>query len=347
MISNPVIFGSGGSGQTFTFTNDGKFRYPKDFVVPKNVTTFSSSLDSLSQHTEIESISFESGSALVSTGGNAFYNCTGLKRITFPASLKNIGNYAFNGCTGLSGLEIPAAVTDIGAGAFQNCKSLKNIIWSRGSDTVTLGRGAFQDSGITDNDVSVILNRDFTVYSDLFRGCLSLINVSVPMTWANMFTDCTNMKTVVVGNISGSGNLGDFVFSGCTSLTTAAIRSRNGGQTLGNGYFSNCTALKTVIFEGQMYSSTFASIGSYNPFYGCKALEDLQIPEGWTENLVLSNGTSYYTNVLTHDSMVAMIANLYDYSGGTAHTLTLGAANLARLSEEEIAVATAKNWTVT
>ena len=52
------------------------------------------------------------------------------------------------------------------------------------------------------------------------------------------------------------------------------------------------------------------------------------------------------SNNLTHDSLAAMINNLYDYSGGTAHTLTIGATNLAKLSAEEIAAATAKNWTI-
>jgi len=41
------------------------------------------------------------GSILTGIGNNAFSGCTGLVRITIPASVKSIGWTAFNGCTNL------------------------------------------------------------------------------------------------------------------------------------------------------------------------------------------------------------------------------------------------------
>lgn len=341
-----LVSNNGTSGQSFSFSNDGKFRYPEDVVIPANVTSFTNSESSFYNHSEVGNILFESGSALTVTGVNAFTGCSGLKSIVFPATLTNIGNQAFYGCSSLSDIVIPAAVTNIGQQAFLNCTSLKNITWSMGSSTVTLGQSAFQNSGVIDDDLITIFNRSYIVYSNLFQNCLSLKNINVPMTWTYMFMNCTNMKTAVIGNGANSGNLGDGAFNGCTSLTTVTIRARTGGQTLGIAYFANCRALKTVIFEGQVYCNNFTTTSGNNPFYGCTALEDLQVPEGWTENLLLSNGTANFTNVLTHDSLVAMIANLYDYSDGDEHTLTLGTINLERLSTEEKVVATAKNWTL-
>jgi hypothetical protein len=58
---------------------------------------------------------------------------------------------------------------------------------------------------------------------------------------------------------------------------------------------------------------------------------------------------------LTHDSLVDFINNLYDLNitydianGGTLYTqkLQLGSTNLAKLTAEEIAIATNKGWTV-
>lgn len=113
-----------------------------------------------------------------------------------------------------------------------------------------------------------------------------------------------------------------------------------------DGYgFSGCTNLKTLIFKSSpTFAYTWASAA--NPFNYCTRLEDVQIPPDWTSDMYLSAGTYSFTNVLTHDSLVAMIANLHDYTGDTTHTLTVGATNLSRLSAEEKAVAAAKNWTL-
>ncbi len=49
---------------------------------------------------------------------------------------------------------------------------------------------------------------------------------------------------------------------------------------------------------------------------------------------------------LTHDSLINIINTLKDYSGtGTTPTLTLGTTNIAKLTTEEIAIATQKGWT--
>ena len=78
-----------------------------------------------------------------------------------------------------------------------------------------------------------------------------------------------------------------------------------------------------------------------NTFGGCSAVTDIRLGTGWNYAAVFS-----FTEQLTHDSMVAMIASLKDLTGTTAKTLTLGATNIARLSAAEQAVATAKNWTL-
>lgn len=109
--------------------------------------------------------------------------------------------------------------------------------------------------------------------------------------------------------------------------------------------FGGCGNLKKIVFNS-IPTIDYMSPSAGNPFNGCTSLEDLQIPPDWTTNLYISAGTYSFTNVLTHDSMVAMFENLYDFTGDTAHSLTLGATNLARLSEEEKAIATAKNWTL-
>ena len=52
--------------------------------------------------------------------------------------------------------------------------------------------------------------------------------------------------------------------------------------------------------------------------------------------------------LLTHDSLMNVINKLYDIatSGCNTQSLTLGSTNLAKLTAEEIAIATNKGWTV-
>ena len=52
---------------------------------------------------------------------------------------------------------------------------------------------------------------------------------------------------------------------------------------------------------------------------------------------------------LTHDSLMSLINHLKDYStdtSGTSHSITLGATNLAKLTDAEKAIATQKGWTL-
>ena len=52
------------------------------------------------------------------------------------------------------------------------------------------------------------------------------------------------------------------------------------------------------------------------------------------------------SNKITVESMVAMFNSLKDLTGETAKTLTLGATNLAKLTDEQKQIATNKNWTL-
>lgn len=138
-----------------------------------------------------------------------------------------------------------------------------------------------------------------------------------------------------------------YAFYNCTGLTEIEFPP---SITTFNGYLlSGCTSLKKVVFNSNANITNISTSNVGNPFYNCISLEDIQIPKNWSvldQVIIISNGSANFTNVLTHDSMVAMLENLSDLTGQTAKTLTLGETNLARLSAEEKAIATAKNWTL-
>ena len=105
---------------------------------------------------------------------NAFEDCTSLKSIEIPDSVKSIGYEAFSYCESLTGISIPNSLESIGDKAFLHCKSLKSI-------------------HIPD---SVKIIGDWAFY-----GCRSLISISIPDSvksigkWA--FCYCPSLKEVV------------------------------------------------------------------------------------------------------------------------------------------------------
>lgn len=179
-------------------------------------------------------------------------------------------------------------------------------------------------------------------------------NVVVPDTVTSLagntargFTEHAEIKTVTFAENSVITTVPGFAFASCSGLTAIALPASV--RQIDQYAFQYCSRLKTFIFNSVPSNIAYMSTSPGNPFYGCVSLEDVQIPPGWTHNLYLSRGAGYeniYTNSLTHDSMVAMIGNLYDFTGAETHRLSLGSTNLARLSEEEKAVAAAKNWTL-
>ena len=87
----------------------------------------------------------------------------------------------------------------------------------------------------------------------------------------------------------------------------------------------------------------------------CGALTSLianrTIEEVISNNIGALNGLKIsisLTHIINLDraSLRAVINGLADLTGQTAQTLTLGATLMAKLTEEDIAIATNKNWTI-
>ena len=77
-------------------------------------------------------------------------------------------------------------------------------------------------------------------------------------------------------------------------------------------------------------------------FTNCSRLTNVTLGNNFNcDNLDLSVSTKYSV-----DTLVAMLTALADRTGQTAYTLTLGTTNLAKLSDEQKAIATDKNWTL-
>lgn len=67
------------------------------------------------------------GNDLVCIGKGTFADCTSLKRVEIPASVKVIFKDAFRGCSSLTEVVLHEGLTHIGPGAFRDCPNLKHV----------------------------------------------------------------------------------------------------------------------------------------------------------------------------------------------------------------------------
>jgi surface protein len=238
----------------------------------------------------------------------------------FCKNLTNM-NYMFHNCGNVTSIDVSnwdtSNVTNM-AYAFYNCSNLENL------------------------NVSNFNTDKVTAINDMFYTCRKLKNldlkkwnVSNVKSLGNTFMNCNALETLDVStwNTSNVTSISN-TFSGCSKLVNLNIGNFDLSKvTNGYGAFSSMSSLVNLTF-GTNYGKGFTA-KSNNSF---------------SYTLTFTNCTK-----LTHDSLMSIINNLYDLNltynvagGGTLYTqkLELGSTNLAKLTAEEIAIATNKGWTV-
>ena len=196
----------------------------------------------------ITSVSFEEGSRVSSIGVRAFYGCTALTGVEFPASLTSIGNYAFYGCTALEAAEIPAGVSSVSSYAFYECTKIESL--SLHKDITSIGKCAFW-------------------------GCSSLESVSIAEGSAmrtigdSAFASCTKLKGFEIPE--GVTGIGSSAFASTFALEEIYIPKSV--QTIGSSAFM-ISGLKSVVYDEESGVDTIAA----STFAGCAGIETLLLP---------------------------------------------------------------------
>ena len=158
----------------------------------------------------------------------------------------------------------------------------------------------------------------------------------IPDRWTEIrrgaFNACTKLTSVTLSD--NIATIGITAFNFCSSLES--INIPDGVIEIRDNAFYGCTSLSDMTI-----SNTVAKLGK-SVFINCSNLTNVTLGSGFNCNgLDLSPSTKYSV-----DTLVAMLTALADRTGQTAYTLTLGATNLAKLSDAQKAIATDKNWTL-
>lgn len=158
--------------------------------------------------------------------------------------------------------------------------------------------------------------------------------------------NCNDLKRI--DDISwGTPTKIDEMFASCKSLVAIPMDDIvTTGLTTMASTFNGCSSLKSLdLSNWDMGKITNLSYS----FYGCSSLADLKF--GYNCKGSYSFGFSEST-LLTVDSLMSIINGLYDFAGnGETPTssqgrITFGTTNLAKLTDEQKAIATDKGWTL-
>lgn len=169
-----------------------------------------------------------------------------------------------------------------------------------------------------------------TNFSYFFNQCYSiteipLIDTSNGTNLSNMFTNCKSLVRIPELDTYNMEKA-DQMFSDCGKLTTIPLLKASKTKSIlyAFSYCSSLTNFGGLENIGEAYSTT------------------------QNANYVYYQVELSYSSRLTHESLLNVINNLYDIKtkGCNTQKLVLGTSNLAKLTAEEIAIATEKGWTV-
>ena len=189
-----------------------------------------------------------SGTSAVAIDEYAFYKCSALSDIRFPATLKNIGRFAFADCTSIKEMSLNEGVEKIGEYALMNC------------------------TGLTSFEVP---DSVLSMGKMMFNGCTEITEISLPYAATN--AECTKRKSdtnpdnsvadlFIDQNWNWENDKMDF---SPYKLTKVTIR---GGEKIPRNAFSGMTGLTEVDFSGpELYSVDMYA------FYNCTSLADIKI----------------------------------------------------------------------
>lgn len=303
-----------------------------------------------------------------------FYGCTSLTTLdlsNFDTSKVTNMSSMFYGCTKLSALDLSTLdtsnVTNM-SNMFYDCDLLRTLDLSNfDTSNVTDMSGMFEDCGVRNLNLSSFNTSKVTNMGRMFfSGCyfakldLSHFDTSNVTNMSVMFNASTvtelnvsNWDTSKVVDMSG-------MFRSCTKLTSLL--------GLNNFDTSNVTDVSSMfdqipLSDLDLSSFDFSKVISVRSIFmnGSKIVNVNSFKNLGKGYIQKSNNYSNYElslsscRNLTYESLMDFINNLYDLNltydvanGGTLYTqkLVLGSTNLAKLTADEIAIATNKGWNV-
>ena len=258
----------------------------------------------------------------------AFYKCNKVESLNISnLDTSNVTNMTqmFEGCSKLGSLDLTNFNTSNVTNMYQMFKYCQN-----------LGR-----LDLSNFDTSKVTNMSYMFYSNMQMKSLDVSNfdVSNVTDMSKMFESCEKLDSLDLSsfNTSKVTNM-SYMFQYCRDLVTLNLSNLNTSNVTNMDYiFNECTRLTDLYINFNLKSITEVI---KVPFYYCLNLKNVVGKfEGTKINLYLSDCP------LTAQSAMVFINGLATVT--EKRTLSLSATTYDSLTTEQIAIATAKGWTVT
>lgn len=267
---------------------------------------------------------------------NSLENCTSLSIVKFPKNLEIIESRGFSN-SGITNLYLAdTVITNIEARGFEDCSSLEKIT---APDTLEyIGVYGFLNcANLKSIDLS---NTKITLISNgTFNDCLVLDEIKLPnaLTYIGEYAfQGTGIKDLDLSNTKLE-SIDVFAFNSCYPNFTK-ITLPNTVKKIERYVFNECYRLDTINLPQSLESI------AYNTFNACGRLLNIVLEDGFNCNGL--NISSTTRAEFTVEKIINNVLNpLKDRTGESTYTLSIGA-NLNKLTPEEIAIATDKNWTL-
>lgn len=254
---------------------------------------------------------------------STFLNCNSLTEIPKLYGRPTTISRLFSACRNLNEVDLSGLdwsdLVDISE-AFDYCKEWVQNIDFRNSP-IRMASKAYSNSKITQ--------------LPLINYAL-LENVDYMFSYTNLISANLDFQKVLSANQ---------LFYYCTALEEVHFNGMKFNESL-NGMFYACENLTTIT---GLQCGNVKSLLTTNTFFNCTKLENIDGLFNLGESFTSSPTINLYHSPLTRESCLNIFNTIYDFIGNGSKyraTLDLHQDVLAQLSEEDIAIATAKGWTI-
>jgi uncharacterized repeat protein (TIGR02543 family) len=248
----------GSNGKTYNVVKIADYAFKgcsiKSVTIPKNVKTigkyaFSDCDDEecSEYYNPLTSLTFESGSSLVTIGEGAFEHCS-IKSVKIPKSVKTIDDDAFFSDENLTSLtfESGSALTTIGVSAFAYC-SIKSVKIPKSVKTID------DDAFWGDNDLTSLTFESgsalTTIGESAFESC-SIKSVKIPKSVkiidVNAFYNNEDLTSLTFESGSALTTIDNVAFCSCSIKSVKIPKSV---KIIGDSAFYNNEDLTSLTFE--------------------------------------------------------------------------------------------------
>ena len=224
-------------------------------------------------------------------------------------------------------------VTDM-YGMFYNCSKLTTIPQLNTSKVTTMSSMFSSCSSL--ESIPLLDTGNVTDMYGMFYNCSKLttipqLNTSKVTTMSSMFNGCSSLESIPQLNTSNVTNMYG-MFYNCSLLTTVPLYNTSKVTDMSQ-MFWHCSDLQTVpAFDCSKVTNM------NNMFASCSSLKSILMT-----NIGVSLNISAST-LFDREDLVLILNNLKTVT--TAKVLTMGATNLAKLTDADKAIATDKGWTL-